>query len=267
MHDGSKAVVYNFTDSRSGENARAFLGHDPDRRERGQPPWTGYLVCDDFSGYKALFTKGVIEVGCMAHARRKFVELHVANESTLAAQAIGQLYGVERNILGLTAEDRLAQRRSRAAPAANALHEWLIAQRARVTNGTATAKAIDYSLNRWAALTRYLDDPRLPIDKNHYEQQALGGRAQELAVRRNAGCRPTGGRDYKLDPVGRAERPRYVCPSEGCAGAVADAARQPDRCAAAASMDAASLSLRTADTAAGQYGLADRLVRQETGRE
>lgn len=50
-----KAVVYDFTPSRSGEHARAFLGHDPQRRERDQQPWSGHLVCDDFSGYKALF--------------------------------------------------------------------------------------------------------------------------------------------------------------------------------------------------------------------
>ncbi|MEO9064394.1 MAG: transposase, partial [Burkholderiaceae bacterium] len=51
------------------------------------------------------------------------------------------------------------------------LHDWLIGQRTRITDGTATARAIDYSLKRWAALTRYLDDPALPIDNNHDEQQ------------------------------------------------------------------------------------------------
>ena len=47
----------------------------------------------------------------------------------------------------------------------------MTAQRGRVPPGTAAAKALDYSLNRWAALTRYLDDDRLPIDNNHDEQQ------------------------------------------------------------------------------------------------
>jgi transposase len=169
-----KAVIYDFTAGRSGENARVFLGHDHEKREREQLPWTGSLVCDDFSGYKALFNQGVIEVGCMAHARRKFVELHAANKSQIASQAIdliGQLYGVERDIRDQDAKTRLQQRRSQAAPIATALHEWLLAQRARVALGTATAKAIDYSLNRWAALTRYVEDPRLPIDNNHDEQQ------------------------------------------------------------------------------------------------
>jgi hypothetical protein len=98
----------------------------------------------------------------------------VANKSSIAQTAIeliAQLYGVERDIKDLPADDRLQHRRSRSWPIANALHEWLVAQRAQVMAGTATAKAIDYSLNRWAALTRYLDDARLPIDNNHDEQQ------------------------------------------------------------------------------------------------
>ncbi|ASL47901.1 hypothetical protein bAD24_III10920 [Burkholderia sp. AD24] len=57
-----KAVVYDFADSRAAEHARDFLGD-----------WRGQLVCDDFTGCKALFAQGVTELGCMAHARRKFL--------------------------------------------------------------------------------------------------------------------------------------------------------------------------------------------------
>ncbi len=158
-----KAVAYDFTASRAGEHARAFLGH-----------WQGSPVCDDYGGYKALFANGVIEAGCMAHARRKFVELHFSNQSTIAATAIdliGQLYGIEREVKDLPPERRRSERQQRAAPIAATLHDWLIGQRTRITDGTATATAIDYSLKRWPALTRYLDDPALPIDNNHDEQQ------------------------------------------------------------------------------------------------
>jgi transposase len=158
-----RAVVYDFADSRSGQHARDFLGD-----------WRGSLVCDDYAGYKALFAAGLTEAGCMAHARRKFVELHLAHKSTLAATAIefiGELYGIEREVKELDAEQRLQQRQARAAPVAKALHDWLIANRSKVPDGTGTAKAIDYSLKRWAALVRYLDDPALPIDNNLDEQQ------------------------------------------------------------------------------------------------
>ena len=72
----------------------------------------------------------------------------MANKSTIAATAIefiGQLYGVERDVKALPSEERLLQRRTRAAPIANALHDWLIAQRTLIPDGTATARAIDYS--------------------------------------------------------------------------------------------------------------------------
>jgi transposase len=158
-----RAVVYDFTPSRSGEHARAFLGE-----------WKGQLVCDDYSGYKACFSKGVIEVGCMAHARRYFFELHAANKSELAAEAltqIQQLYAIEAEIKTLAPSERLEHRHRRSRPIADRLEEWLKAQRARVHDGSAIAKAIDYSLNRWSALMRFLDDPALPIDNNHDERQ------------------------------------------------------------------------------------------------
>lgn len=158
-----RAVVYDFADSRAGQHARDFLGN-----------WSGSLVCDDYAGYKALFAAGVIEAGCMAHARRKFVELQVANKSTLAATAIdfiGQLYAIEKEVKGFDSAQRLQERRTRAAPVAKALYDWLVAQRTRVPDGMGTAKAMDYSLKRWVALTRYLDDAALPIDNNLDEQQ------------------------------------------------------------------------------------------------
>jgi transposase len=78
-----------FEDMRAVEHARAFL-----RREDGVP-WQGQLVCDDYAGYKASFTQGIVEVGCAAHARRKFFELPASTQSATAAKALeffGELY-------------------------------------------------------------------------------------------------------------------------------------------------------------------------------
>ena len=158
---GLQAVVYDFSEGRGGQHARDFLGE-----------WKGKLICDDYSGYKQSFAKGVTEIGCMAHARRKFVDLHVAAKSQIAKQAIeliGQLYQVEREAQSLSAEERQRLRETRARPIADALHRWMLAHREKVPNGSATAKALDYSLKRWAALTRYLDDGGLPIDNNRVE--------------------------------------------------------------------------------------------------
>ncbi len=158
-----KAVVYDFCESRAGEHARAFLG-----------AWQGALVCDDFSGYKQSFTLGVTEAGCMAHSRRKFFDLHVSNKSQIAGQAlsyISALYDVEREVKTLSIEERLHIRQVKSKPLADALYQWMVLQRRQITDGSATAKALDYSLKRWGALTRFLDDGQLPIDNNWAENQ------------------------------------------------------------------------------------------------
>ncbi|CCF95695.1 Putative transposase IS66 (fragment) [Ralstonia solanacearum K60] len=66
---------------------------------------------------------------------------------------------------------RLAARKQRAGPILLQLRAWLDEQRRRVPEGSAIARAIDYSLKRWPALVRYLDDPAVPIDNNHVERQ------------------------------------------------------------------------------------------------
>ncbi len=158
-----KAVVYDFCESRAGDHARAFLGD-----------WRGSLTCDDFSGYKALIASGVTEVGCLAHARRKFFYLHAANKSQIAEFALEQfakVYAVEREAKEISADERKAIRQHHTQPMIDALHEWMLLQRQKVPEGSATAKALDYSLRRWVALTRFVDDGQLPIDNNWIENQ------------------------------------------------------------------------------------------------
>ena len=158
-----KAVVYVFAPTRAGEHARTFL-----------EGWQGKLVCDDYSGYKAGFGNGITEIGCLAHARRKFYDLHQANKSQLAAQAleyIGQLYHVERETKDLPPDKRHSIRNEKARPIADALHQWMLVHRQKVPDGSGTARALDYSVKRWKALTRYLDDGAVPIDNNWVENQ------------------------------------------------------------------------------------------------
>ncbi|VVE84619.1 transposase [Pandoraea sputorum] len=158
-----RAVVYEFADSCAGEHAREFLGK-----------WRGKPVCDDYSAYKAGFELGITEIRCMAHARRKFFEVQANHKRQIAEQALGyfgMLYDVERDITELKPEHRREVRQERARPIADALHAWLLAQRKRVCEGSAIAKALDYSLKRWDALTRYLTDGYVPIDNNGLENQ------------------------------------------------------------------------------------------------
>jgi transposase len=155
-------VVYNFCIGRAAKYPIAFL--------KG---WSGTLVCDGFKAYESVFKLETrIETGCMAHARRKFDELIKENQSPVAAQAVQRiawLYRIEREAKELPAQARLAMRQTRARPLCEELHIWLRLERQRVPDGSAIANAIDYSLNRWTALTVYLCDGNVPIDNNHVE--------------------------------------------------------------------------------------------------
>lgn len=170
--EDTRAVVYEFCESRAGENAKVFLGK-----------WRGSLVCDDFSGYKQLMTQGVIEVGCLAHARRKFFDLHASNKSQIAQSAlaqIGRIYDIEREVKEFTPDERRRLRQERSKPLLDALHQWMVLNRQKIVDGSATAKALDYSLRRWDALTRFVHDGRLPVDNNHIENQI-----RPIAIGRN----------------------------------------------------------------------------------
>jgi transposase len=166
-----KAIVFDFADSRGGQHVREFLGLPGTEQA---PGWRGKLVTDDFSGYKACFELGVTEVGCMAHARRKFHELWANHGSTVGEHALKlfiQLYEIEREVRELPVDERKTIRQDKTKPIADALHQWLTQQRQKVPDGSATAKAIDYSLKRWKALVRFIDDGELPIDNNWVENQ------------------------------------------------------------------------------------------------
>jgi len=164
----TKAVVFNFAETRSGENVREFLG------QNGQHPWKGKLVTDGFSGYHPTFERGVTGVGCVAHARRKFHELWANHGSKVGEQALRYfqlLFKIEQEVAGATPEERRRIRQRKSRRVAAALQNWLLRQRRQVPDGSATAKAIDYSLKRWDALTRYIGDGDLPISNNWVENQ------------------------------------------------------------------------------------------------
>ena len=154
-------VVFDYQASRAGAHARAFL--------RG---WQGHLMVDDFAGYDALFASGIVELRCLAHARRKFFDLNAQCANPIAQAAlerIGALYAIEAQARDFTIEARALLRQAQAQPRLAALHAWLINTRLGVAEGSGTAKALDYSLKGWPALSRYASAGHLPIDNNPLE--------------------------------------------------------------------------------------------------
>lgn len=183
---GPRIIVFDYQTSRSGKHARDFLDG-----------WQGQLVVDDYAGYKSLFTLGnCTELGCWAHVRRKFFDLHQANASTVAFEAlqrIGELYAVEDEGRQITIETRQQLRAEKSRPILQSLHDWLLHIRLQTADGGGTAKAIDYTLKRWHSLIRYADSGHLPIDNNPVENTirpiALGKKNWLFAGSERAGKR------------------------------------------------------------------------------
>jgi transposase len=185
-HDDTPGVIYDFCAGRGSKYPADFLAE-----------WTGTLTCDDYGGYDAVFKReGCIEAGCLAHARRRFDELARANASPVATQAIqriARIYSIESQAREMTVEARLVHRQQHARALWDELHAWMTLQRIRVPDGGGIAAALDYSLKRWSALGRFLDDGAVSVDNNHIENLmrpwALGRKSWLFAGSELAGKR------------------------------------------------------------------------------
>ena len=114
--------------------------------------FAGVLQVDGYSGFKSLLENrpsGAIRLAfCWAHCRRRFYEIHQATGSPLAEEALRQirdLYRIEAEIRGRSAEERCAVRQERSKPIVEALHAWLTAQLERVSGKSALVEAIRYA--------------------------------------------------------------------------------------------------------------------------
>ena len=196
--DAKPGVVYDFCAGRGAHYPIRFLG--PPRE--GEEGWRGTLVRDEYGAYDSVVDAnthpGRIAAGCLAHARRKFDELIKHNASVVTPEAlrrIAEIYRIEREFAAMNGDERFAARQEMTRSLWEKLHAWLEAERAKVPDGSATAKALDYSLKHWRALTRNLLDGNVPLDNNHLENQirpwAMGRKAwlfcgSELAGQRAA---------------------------------------------------------------------------------
>ena len=156
------AVLFRYSPDRKGERPKVHLA-----------PFTGVLQADAYAGFDRLYGERIQEAACWAHVRRKFYDIHVAQASPIAAEAldrIGRLYGIEAEIRGRLPDERAAVRQARAGPELDSLHAWLRTTLTQLSKKSELALAIRYALSRWTALTRYRDDGRLEIDNNAAER-------------------------------------------------------------------------------------------------
>jgi transposase len=137
----------------------------------------GYLQTDGYDGYNAVVAaNGLIHVGCMAHARRRFSDAvkaqgrnHKQGKAHQGLSLIRKLYRVEGQARKLTPDERYAHRQQQARPVLEEMRTWLDQSLPQIPPSSATGKALNYLHNEWGQLIRYLDDGRLEIDNNGAE--------------------------------------------------------------------------------------------------
>jgi len=162
--DDKHNVVFDFTPTRSREGPLKFLGK-----------YSGYVQADAYSGYDEFFRKSdATEVGCNAHARRKFDYALDTDPVRAACMLVlwGRLYDIERKAKdeNYSSAQLLEARQKEAKPILAEIKTVLDEYKNQVLPKSPIGKAITYSLNQWEALHRYVDDPMLEIDNNLSER-------------------------------------------------------------------------------------------------
>jgi transposase len=155
-----------------------WFAYSPDRKgehpQRHLQEFQGDLQADAYAGFQALYdTRRVRESSCWAHVRRKFHDLTLTQKAPVAQEAlarIAQLYKIEEHIRGRPPDYRREQRQARARPLLDSLHTWLREILTKLSSKSDTSAAVNYALNRWPSLLRYVDDGRLEIDNNAAER-------------------------------------------------------------------------------------------------
>jgi transposase len=136
----------------------------------------GYLQADAYSGYNILYQSGdVTEIGCMAHARRKFFDIvsELTNTNSLAHDAlnlIAAIYAIEDKCRDMHYRMRYYFRKKYLRRLYRKLHRWLIKKQKIIIPNTPIARAINYALNHWRALQNVFADGRLEVDNNAAER-------------------------------------------------------------------------------------------------
>lgn len=172
-HAGNRppAAVFFYSPDRKGERPVAHL-----------KDFTGVLHADGYAGFNGLYEPNrkpgpIVEAACWAHVRRKFFDVHAANRSEIAREAldrIGQLYAVEGSIDGQPPAERRRRRQAQSLAIAEGLKAWSATTLPKLSGRSELAGAFRYMLARWLALIRCFDDGRLALDNNPAERALRG---------------------------------------------------------------------------------------------
>lgn len=161
----NELVAYAFTPTWQSQGVQAFLA--------GRK---GYIQGDGYAGYKALFAgpDPPVQLGCMAHLRRKFHDAMEAKDTraAVAVAMIQELYAIERQATqdGVHAEERTRRRQTQSRTVLERLRLFIDSVAPAAPPKSPLGKAVTYALRQWPTLVRFVDDGRLPLDTNHVER-------------------------------------------------------------------------------------------------
>ena len=161
-----RVAWYEYHESRAGKYVKEFL-----------QGYRGYLQTDGYKGYDTAVAGNpeIIQVGCFAHARRKFFEAAKVTKDARSAHEgikhIRNLYDIEDELRGkkLDKGTFLSERKARAGPVLEKFKAWLLKRKEEVPPGLLLGKAIQYSLDQWDKMAAYLESPYLTPDNNACE--------------------------------------------------------------------------------------------------
>ena len=168
------AVVYTYAPGRGGEHLEKLLAN-----------YRGIVQCDGYAPYKKLPADRITVAFCWSHLRREFFKIAERGDAPIATEAvarIAQIYAIEKDVRGTSADERRAARQARSRPLIDALKIFFEHQLTRLAGGSDTARIIRYGLRHRNGLTRFLDDGRIELDTNIVERSM---RPQAL-TRKNA---------------------------------------------------------------------------------
>jgi transposase len=140
--------------------------------------YRGVVQCDGYAPYKKLPADRITVAFCWSHLRREFFEMAERGDAPIATEAvarIAQIYAIEKDVRGTSADERRAARQIRSRPLIDALKIFFEHQLTRLAGGSDTARIIRYGLRHWDGLTRFLDDGRIELDTNIVERALFAG--------------------------------------------------------------------------------------------
>jgi hypothetical protein len=156
-----KGVVFDFQMGRGSDGPKLFLG-----------PFQGLLQTDGYAGYNKVVSGKMVHAGCLAHARRKFVDAVKLNandaDSASIVARMDDLFGIDREAReqNMDHAERDALRQQRAPQVLEQMRAQMLAMQKNLLPKSAAGQAANYTLSLWNKLTLFLMYPELELSTN-----------------------------------------------------------------------------------------------------